>query len=111
MTTLKERLERLDPERRARILAETDRLEAEYLTLRDLRRARELTQVELARKLGKSQVAIARMEKRGDLMLSTLRSVVESMGGKLDLVATFPDRPPVVLDGLADGGEREPKAP
>ena len=35
-------------------------------------------------------------------LLSTLASYVEAMGGKLELVVTFPNRPPVVLSGLGD---------
>ena len=43
------------------------------------------------------------LEKRSDMLLSTMRHCVESMGGKLELVAKFPDRPSVVIDHL--GGE------
>ena len=50
-TTLRDKMKGLSPERRARIDAETDRLHAEYETLRELRKARELTQVEIARML------------------------------------------------------------
>ena len=42
------------------------------------------------------------MEQRSDLLLSTLRRTVEAMGGTLALVASFPDRPPVELSGIAD---------
>ena len=42
------------------------------------------------------------MEKRGDLMISTLRSYVEAMGGRLDLGVEFPDRVAVHLGGLGD---------
>lgn len=99
-TGLKKKLAQLAPERRARIEAETERLHAEYRTLGQLRKARELTQQQLARTLGIRQATVAQMEKRSDLMLSTLRSYVEAMGGKLSLVVEFPDRDPVVLDGL-----------
>lgn len=51
------------------------------------------------------QATVAQMEKRGDLMLSTLRSYVEAMGGHLRLVVDFPDRPPVSLEGLGDTEE------
>ena len=46
------------------------------------------------------QDTISRLEKRSDMLLSTLRHYVESMGGKLELVAQFPNRPPVVIDHL-----------
>ena len=99
-TTLQEKLASLPPERRARIKAETVQLQAVYMTLKDLRRAKDMTQAHLAKQLGKSQVTIAQMEKRTDLLLSTLRHYVEAIGGRLDLVAQFPDQAPVILEGL-----------
>jgi transcriptional regulator with XRE-family HTH domain len=75
------------------------------MTLRELRRARKLTQVRLAKALGITQDSVSRLEKRSDLLLSTLRKTVRAMGGKLSLVADFPDRPPVVLSGIAEGGQ------
>jgi hypothetical protein len=103
-TSLQEKMAALDPARQARIKAETERLQAEYMTLQDLRKAREMTQVRLAEILGKSQVTVAQMEKRADIMLSTLRSYIEAMGGQLDLVVRFADREPVILQGLSDDG-------
>jgi transcriptional regulator with XRE-family HTH domain len=101
-TTLNDKIAQLDPDHQAEIAAEAERLRAEYLTLKDLRKARELTQVQLAELLGQNQVSIAKLEKRTDILLSTLRRYVEAMGGRLDLVVAFPDRPPVYLDGLGD---------
>ena len=75
---------------------------AEEMTLRELRKARQLTQVSVARELGVSQDAVSRMEQRSDLLLSTLRRTVEAMGGSLSLIARFPDRPPVELSGIAE---------
>lgn len=72
----------------------------EYRTLQDLRKARELTQVRVAKILGITQDNVSRLEKRSDVLLSTLKSYIEAMGGKLDLVIRFPDRDPVLLDGL-----------
>ena len=48
---------------------------------------------------------IAKLEKRTDLLLSTLRRYVEAMGGKLNLFVEFPDRPPVLLDGIGEVDE------
>jgi transcriptional regulator with XRE-family HTH domain len=101
-TTLKDKMAQLLPERRAAVEAEAARLQTEYLTLQDLRKARKLTQGQLAQVLGKSQVTIAQMEKRSDLLLSTLRSYVEAMGGHLNLTVEFPDREPVQIEGLSD---------
>ncbi|WP_138511163.1 XRE family transcriptional regulator [Maricaulis alexandrii] len=104
--SLTEKLNALPQARRERIEAETDRLHAEYLTLQELRKARELTQVQLAETLNIRQATVAQMEKRSDLMLSTLRSYVEAMGGKLSLLVEFPDHAPVSLEGLGDLDER-----
>jgi len=72
----------------------------ELATLKDLRKAAEQTQEELAAALGVGQDTISRLEKRSDMLLSTLRHYVESMGGRLELVAQFPNRPPVVINHL-----------
>lgn len=110
MTTLREKMAELAPDRRARIEAETDRLYEEHLTLQELRKAKALTQVQLAEILNIRQATVAQMEKRSDLMLSTLRSYVEAMGGRLNLVVEFPDREPVSLAGLGDLATAKPKA-
>ena len=85
------------PEREARIkeriARETDRIEA---SLAQLRQARELTQVQLARALNVPQSTISKMEHRADLYLSTLRSYIEAMGGNLEIRALFPDMEIVV---------------
>ena len=107
-TSLQEKIAALSPERQQRIRAETARLQAAYLTLQEVRKARELTQVRLAELLGKSQVTIAQLEKRTDLLLSTLRSYIEALGGQLELVVRFPERDPIVLHGLC--AEDEPVA-
>jgi DNA-binding XRE family transcriptional regulator len=104
-TSLKDVMKGLQPDRQKRIATEADRLHAEYLTLRDLRKAKALTQTNLAETLGIRQATVAQMEKRSDLLLSTLRSYVEAMGGSLSLMVEFPDRKPVVLDGLGDTEE------
>jgi transcriptional regulator with XRE-family HTH domain len=72
------------------------------MTLQELRRARKITQVRMAQELGIGQDGVSKLEKRADLMISTLRKTVEAMGGNLSLVAEFPDREPVVLSGIAE---------
>jgi helix-turn-helix protein len=72
------------------------------MTVQDLRRARKLTQVRMAKALGIGQDGVSKLEKRSDLLLSTLRKTVEAMGGSLFLVAEFPDRGPVVLSGISE---------
>ncbi|KAF0162684.1 MAG: transcriptional regulator [Rhodocyclaceae bacterium] len=93
-------LERLPAKRRAAIEARA----GELATLKDLRQAVAQTQQDLAATLGVGQDTISRLEKRSDMLLSTLRRYVEAMGGKLELVAQFPNRPPVVIDHLAPTG-------
>ena len=92
----------LDPVRRRQVEERAEKFIAEEMTLRELRKARQLTQVNVARKLGISQDGVSRLEQRSDLLLSTLRKTVEAMGGNLSLIAKFPDRPPVELAGIAD---------
>jgi DNA-binding XRE family transcriptional regulator len=72
----------------------------EELTLQELRRARAMTQVKMAKKLGIAQKQISEIEKRTDMHISTLRRSVEALGGKLSLVVEFPDRKPVKLTGI-----------
>ena len=105
--TLRTMMVDLDPERRRKIEARTAELIAEEMTLRELRKARQLTQVSVARELGISQDGVSRLEQRTDLLLSTLRRTIEAMGGSLSLIATFPDRPPVELSGIAERGTRD----
>ena len=56
----------------------------------------------MSKELGIGQDGVSKLEKRADLMISTLRKTVEAMGGSLSLVAQFPDRGPVILSGLAE---------
>lgn len=107
MKTLKQKMKGIGPARRKKVEARTAALIAEEMTLQELRQARRLTQVRIAKVLGISQDGVSRLEKRSDFLLSTLRKTVEAMGGNLSLVAEFPDREPVVLSGIAEA-EPEP---
>lgn len=99
---VEEIIAKLSPARRKKVEDRATQLITEEMTLRQLRKARELTQVRMAKALGISQDGVSRLEKRTDLLLSTLRKSVQAMGGNLTLVAEFPDRPPVVLSRLGD---------
>jgi transcriptional regulator with XRE-family HTH domain len=99
--TLKDKMKGLSPARRKKVEARTAELIAEEMSLRDLRRARKLTQVRMAKALGINQDSVSRLEQRSDLLLSTLRKTVEAMGGSLSIIAQFPDRKPVLLTGIA----------
>ena len=72
------------------------------MTLRDLRKARALTQAKMADLLHIRQDNVSRIERRTDLMLSTLRGYLEAMGGELNLIVEFKDRPPVKIMELFD---------
>jgi DNA-binding XRE family transcriptional regulator len=97
-----DKIRKLSPAQRKKVEGRAAQLSAEEMTLRELRKARKLTQVRMAKALGITQDSVSRLEKRSDLLLSTLRKTVEAMGGSLSLVAEFPDRAPVVLSGLAE---------
>jgi transcriptional regulator with XRE-family HTH domain len=107
--TLKERLSKLPAGRRAKIEARADELLAEEMSLKDLRKARELTQEHMAELLGIGQEGISRIEKRSDLLISTLRNYLARMGGQLELVVRFRDRPAVLLQDLAELDTAAPK--
>jgi DNA-binding XRE family transcriptional regulator len=101
-TNVDDVIKKLSPAQRKKVETRAAQLIAEEMTLRELRHARKLTQVSVAKKLGITQDSVSRLEKRSDLLLSTLRKTVEAMGGNLSLVAEFPDREPVVLSGIAE---------
>ena len=108
MSTLKERMNEMSPARRKKIEARAGELISQEMTLQELRRARKLTQVRLAKALRITQDGVSRLERRTDLLLSTLRKSVEAMGGSLSLIAEFPDREPVTISGIA-GVESAPQ--
>ena len=97
-----EKIKKLGVSQRKKVEVRAAELIAEEMTLRDLRKARALTQARMAEQLGITQDGVSRLEKRSDLLLSTLRKTVEAMGGSLSLIAEFPDRAPVVLTGIAE---------
>jgi len=103
--TLRDKLVAIDPARRTAIEAEADRLHTEYLTLQELRKAKEMTQVQLAAVLGVQQATVAKYERQSDLLLSTLTSYVRAMGGDLKLTVEFPGKAPVTLEGFGDAEE------
>jgi DNA-binding XRE family transcriptional regulator len=105
--TLAEMMARFTPEEQAEIQAEADRLIAEEMTLKELRKAYHLTQVEMGKNLGVGQDTICKLEKRTDLLLSTLASYVRALGGNLKLVAEFPDNKTIVIKGLGDLNEEQ----
>ena len=68
-----------------------------HMALRELRQARNRTQVSMAKRLGVKQVSISRLESRADPRLSTLTRYIDAMGGQLHLIVEFPEHEPVLL--------------
>ena len=110
MTSLAERMNKLPEARRQKVEERAKALIAEEMSLQDLRKARKQTQTRIAQQLGINQENVSRIEKRSDLLLSTLSGYVEAMGGKLSLVVEFPDRPPIALTGIATLDKETPPA-
>ena len=81
---------KLDPTVVEEAARETD-LMLRQMALAELREARKLTQVNLAKTLGVGQGAVSKIEKRTDMYLSSLESYITAMGGKFRMVASFPD--------------------
>src|SRR5712691_2572862 len=108
MKTLEQRMKQLSVARRRNIETRAAQLVAEEMSLRALRQAHKLTQQRMAQSLGITQDGISRLEKRSDLLISTLRSYVKAIGGRLSLVVEFPDRQPVVLSGIAEIATERP---
>ena len=104
--TLNDVIKGLPLDQQNEIETQAARLIEDEMTLRDLRKAHELTQTRMAEALHISQDGVSRIEQRSDFLLSTLRSYVEAMGGKLRLVVEFPDRKPVMVSGLESLGTR-----
>ena len=93
---MKERI-KLSPEREERISQRAQILIEEEMTLRELRKVQQLTQESMGKLLGIEQDSVSRMERRTDMLLSTMSSFVTAMGGSLRLIAEFPNRRPVAI--------------
>ena len=93
------------PERRQRVDAMKSELLAE-MPLHELRRARALTQRDLAETLKVNQPAVSKLEQRADVYVSSLRSYVEAVGGRLKIVAEFPEGE-VYITNFSDMEEAE----
>lgn len=108
--TLDQMIGSLSPKRREKIANRTKQLIAEEHALRRMREARGLTQVRIAELMRIRQDSVSRLESRSDLLLSTLKSYVEAMGGSLRLTVEFPDGVAAELSSLGEPSEpdREP---
>ena len=93
------------PERRQRIEAAKAELIVE-MALRELRQANHLTQEDMAKRMNLQQPAIAKIESRPDMYISTLRNYIEAMGGRMKIVAQLPEGE-VTITNFAHVEERE----
>jgi len=108
--TFDEVLSGFSRERRRKIEARAAELIEEELTLRELRRLLKKTQASMAESTGVRQESISRIESRTDLKVSTLRMLIEALGGSLSLVANFPDLGSILLSGIAETKQKRRSA-
>ena len=91
--------DKMSPESQARAKVKAEKLRAE-LPLQEVRHALELTQQQLADELNMNQASLSKLEKRTDMLLSTLRRYLNAMGADLELKAKFPDGKEVIITQL-----------
>lgn len=81
---------KMSPEAQSRSAARAEAMLVE-MQLQELRKTRQVTQVEVAKAMNVEQAAVSKLERREDMYVSTLREYVKALGGELKLVASFPD--------------------
>jgi DNA-binding XRE family transcriptional regulator len=101
----------LPPERQAEIEARYQVLKQEVEGLREMRQIAGKAQEDIATALNIKQPSVSKIEKQADMYLSTLRSYVEAIGGKLELTVKLPGRPAFRLQGLSDGTVSDVRPP
>lgn len=104
-TTLQSIIEEFSAEDQKLIQSNASVLAAEMVrhadSLAEVRTALAKTQDEVARVLNVKQNAVAQLEKRSDLLLSTLRKYVEAMGGELAVAVRTGAGTVIMLDSLS----------
>ena len=101
--SINEIIAELPPERQAEIEARYQVLKQEVEGLREIRQIAGKAQEDIATALNIKQPSVSNIEKQADMYLSTLRSYVEAIGGKLELTVKLPGRPALRLQGLSEG--------
>ena len=92
----------LTPAERAASKAMAKSIIAEQRTLAEIRKTGALTQSKLGTKLKIGQDQVSRLEKRADMLLSTLKKYVSAVGGSVHIVVEIPGKPPVRLGGFGE---------
>lgn len=100
--SLEEIMAEIPQDRTEKIKARAKELIAEQMVFQELRKARKIALEKVAKHLEFDHDRVLKLEEHSDLFLAILSSCVEEMGGKLQLTAEFPDRPPVIITELAD---------
>src|SRR4051812_30911885 len=96
------------PERKARVAAAAAAAALrEEMTLEELRKARNLSQDDVAAALAVGQPTVAKLEKRTDVHVSNLRRYIEALGGTLEITARFSNTS-VVIRSLGETGGAYP---
>ena len=80
---------KMEPSRVVRAKTRAKEMMAEML-LAEIRKEAGLTQEDMAVSLGIKQPSLSKLESRNDMQISTLRRIVEALGGKLELIAHLP---------------------
>ena len=108
--TLTDKLNLLPADRRKRIESRAAELIDQELTLRELRKALDMTQTALAERLKIGQDTVSRLERRTDMLLSTLDDYVQALGGRLELNVEFPGHKKVRLKSLHEPRTKDEEA-
>ena len=74
---------------RARAEQKAKKILAEML-LAELRKLAGLTQEDLAAAMGITQPSLSKLENQDDMQISTLRRLIEALGGQLEIIAHLP---------------------
>lgn len=86
-----------NPDAQAALNSALAQIREHQATLAQVRKAKQLTQTTIGELLEMDQSEVSRLERRSDMLLSTLRCFIQAAGGELQLVATFPESAPVQL--------------
>lgn len=103
--THEEYMNTLPPEVRSRIKEEAKKIVEKELTLQELRKFLGISQTEMAEKLELNQGDVSKFERREDVYVSSVRRYIEAMGGKLEMIAKFPNLKPVKIGNIGELAE------
>lgn len=91
------------------LLSKTYTAAPQAIRLPELRKERGVSQMQLASVLAIQQGAVSKLERRHDMLLSTVRQVIHSLGGTLHITVKFPDGMERQLDFTDEGEEKSVK--